>query len=107
MVIKLYLTGPRSEPIVDLPKLYRIFKRSGLRWLRSSHQFEHPTINHCLAEVIVQMPHELLFGIELPAAQQLFDAFNDGTCFFAGLRIGDRSGRAALECEQQEADLVV
>ena len=108
-VIELDLTTPRGQALVDLLKLRRIFNRWRLCRARLSrrHKLEHPALNHCLAEMIVQMPHELLPRIELSAAKQFFDALDDGTSFFARIRIGHRRGSATLKREQQQADLIV
>ena len=53
------------------------------------------------------MPHELLLRIELAPAKQLFDAFNNGTSFFARRCIGRGRSFASLKREQQQADLIV
>ena len=89
-------------------KLYLVFDRLGPGANGPSrHQLEHPTFNQPFAEMIVEMPNELLPGIELASAEQLFDALDYRASFFTRRRVGHRGRTAAFEREKQQADLIV
>jgi len=98
-IIKFDLTGPIGQASIDLLKLASILGRDGLSGvlLSACHQLEHTALDQRFAQVIVEVPNELLLGIDCAAAKQLFDAFDDRASFFARVDIGRDQSLAAFE----------